>query len=215
MSEFSIFMSNITSYPTVIFTGFLILASLYWLTTILGFTDMDTVDLDIDVDVGDVSGLNFISGIMMRFGLYGIPVVVIFSLFSLIGWVLSYIYASFLNSWFPTGVMHYVFGTGAFILVAVISMWLTGLMLTPIRKKIEKIPRRNSKSFIGQIAIVRSFKVDQTHGEATLEDGGAGLIFKVRAMEGNTFSLNDKVVLLEYLSEENAYRVISEEEYLG
>lgn len=218
MSEFMIFLNNIFAFPTVIFTALVALVALYWVATILGLSDMDTVDLDIDVDVpdaGDISTTGILTGVMLRLGLYGVPFIYIFSGISIIGWILSYIYSSFLNQHFSSGILHYVFGTGAFILVLVVSMWLTGLMIAPIRKQIEKIPKRDSKSFIGQTAIVRSFTVTDSHGEATLEDGGAGLILKIRAMEGDSFAQNDTVVLLEYIAEENAYRVVSEREYLG
>jgi hypothetical protein len=48
-----------------------------------------------------------------------------------------------------------------------------------------------------------------------LEDGGAGLILRVRADEALGFKRGDRVVLLEYLAAEHAYRVITEEEFRG
>ena len=68
---------------------------------------------------------------------------------------------------------------------------------------------------LGQTAIVRSSKVDQFSGEANFDDGGAGLIVKVRAMGDSQFVRGDKVVLLEYMAEQNIYRVVSEAEFLG
>ncbi len=229
-----VFINNISSYPTVIFTGMVMFVVLFWMTSLLGLTEMDSFDLDVDMDIdlgadvggdlgmdgggdadiGSASGGIF-TGVLLKFGLHGVPLVIIVSLISLIGWFISYFYTRFLHANFADGMLHYVFGTGAFIMVLVLSMWLTGLILAPIRKKIGKIPKRDSKSFIGQTAVVRTFTVDDKHGEATLEDGGAGLIFKVRAMDGNTFAQHDKVVLVEYIAEENAYRVVAESEYLG
>jgi hypothetical protein len=52
-----------------------------------------------------------------------------------------------------------------------------------------------------------------TFGEATVEDGGAGLIVKVRAFKDEVFARGDKVVLLEYIEAENIYKVISEQEF--
>lgn len=215
MNEFQIFIDNITTYPTAIFTGMVMFVTLYWLVSLIGMADMDAVEIgDVgDVgDIGDVSAdIGFFSGILLRFGLYGVPFVVILTSISLIGWVLSYLYSSFLNQHFPSGVLHYVFGTGAFIVVLVIAMWTTGLIIAPIRKSFEKVPKKNSQMFLGKTAVVRTFTVDDTHGEASLEDGGAGLIFKVRAMDGNTFKQGDRVVLLEYVAEENIYKVVAEE----
>ena len=68
---------------------------------------------------------------------------------------------------------------------------------------------------MGQVAIVRSSKVDDMSGEANFDDGGAGLIVKIRSFGEKTFVRGDKVVLLEYLPEQHMYRVISEDEFLG
>ena len=73
----------------------------------------------------------------------------------------------------------------------------------------------SSKSVLGQVAVVRSGRVTASHGEAVLEDGGAGLILRVRADEALGFKRGDRVVLLEYLAAEHAYRIITEEEFRG
>jgi len=73
----------------------------------------------------------------------------------------------------------------------------------------------NSRSVIGQTAIVRSGRVTLEHGEAILQDGGAGLILRVRADEALAFKRGDRVVLLEYLEAQHAYRVITEAEFRG
>jgi len=71
------------------------------------------------------------------------------------------------------------------------------------------------KSVLGQTAVVRSGRVTLQQGEVALEDGGAGLILRVRADESYGFKRGDRVVLLEYLEAEHAYRVVSEDEFNG
>jgi len=68
---------------------------------------------------------------------------------------------------------------------------------------------------LGQTAVVRSGRVTLEHGEAVLENGGAGLILRVRADEARAFKRGDRVVLLEYLEAQHAYRVITEDEFRG
>jgi hypothetical protein len=145
---------------------------------------------------------------MLKFGLYGVPLIIILSLISLIGWLLSYLYTSFLHQYFDSGILYYLFGTGALVFVLVVSMWLTGLIISPIRKNIAKIPKRNSSNNVGKIAVVRTLSVTDKHGEAVLNDGGAGLILKIRSdINDNSLKQGDKVVLVEYLDEANTYRV--------
>ena len=208
---FFVFITKISLYPTIVFTGLVMFVTLYWVVSLLGMADMDSVDVGetgSDAAVSDLSSTGFFTGLMLKFGLYGVPLVIILSLISLIGWLLSYLYTSFLHQNFDSGVLYYVFGTGALIFVLVVSMWLTGMIISPIRKNIARIPKRNSANNVGKIAIVRTLSVTDKHGEAELNDGGAGLILKVRS--DNSTSLlkkGDRVMLVTYLEETNTYRV--------
>ena len=217
--SFLIFMTKISLYPTFVFTGLVMFVTLYWLVSLLGMADMDAVDLgnvggdagaDVSNNSGDLSSAGVFSGLLLKFGLYGVPLIIILSLVSLIGWLFSYLYTSLLHQYFDSGILYYVFGTGALILVLVVSMWLTGLIIAPVRKKFAKIPKRIAANNIGKIAIVRTLSVTDIHGEAELNDGGAGLILRIRPdINGDKQPLQqgDKVVLVEYLDESNAYRV--------
>lgn len=213
-TAFETFINNISAYPTVFFTALVLFVTLYWLIALLGFVDMDVVDVGDISDIGDIgdagnTSAGLLSGILLKFGLYGVPLVVILTGIALIGWVLSYFYGSFLQAQFGHGVLHYVFGTGALVLVLVVSMWLTGLMLSPIRRHIANIPKRHAQSFLGQTAVVRTLTVNDRHGEAILEDGGAGLIFKVRQLMGDDSVIvqGDNVRLVAYDQQQNVYQI--------
>lgn len=213
-TAFETFINNISAYPTVFFTALVLFVTLYWLVALLGFVDMDVVDVGDISDIGDIgdagnTSAGLLSGILLKFGLYGVPLVVILTGIALIGWVLSYFYGSFLQAQFGHGVLHYVFGTGALVLVLVVSMWLTGLMLSPIRRHIANIPKRHAQSFLGQTAVVRTLTVNDRHGEAILEDGGAGLIFKVRQLMGDDTIIvqGDNVRLVAYDQQQNVYQI--------
>jgi len=208
---FLVFITKISLYPTIIFTGLVMFVTLYWVVSLLGMADMDSVDLGEsggDADVSTLSSTGFFTGLMLKFGLYGVPLIIILSLISLIGWLLSYLYTSFLHQYFDSGVLYYLFGTGALIFVLVVSMWLTGIIISPIRKNIAKIPKRNSSNNVGKIAVVRTLSVTDKHGEAELNDGGAGLILKIRSdTNDGLLKQGDRVMLIEYLDEANTYRV--------
>lgn len=207
---FQQFLLHISQFPTVIFTALVMFVTLYWLVALLGLVDVDDGlggdDPTAHHSDGDNGDIGFFSSLLMRFGLQGVPLLIILTLFSVIGWVLSYLNLALLSQFF-NGTTLTLIATATLIPLAIVSLALTGLIVAPIRKRLAQTPTTSQHTLIGQVATVRTLTVDDNHGEAMVSDGGAGLILKVRAF-GETFCQGDSVILVEYLSDSNAYRVI-------
>lgn len=216
------FYQNIGSFPTVVFTFFLAVALVYWVVAVLGLVDIGILDFDVpDLDgnwhVNPDAGLTTpeaLAGIMLRFGLHGVPITIVVSFIALFGWLACYYMVHFLLAWIESGVLRFLLGLPILVVALYIGVVVTGLLIKPLRPLFKKAQLETTKHVLGQTAVVRSSRVDSEFGEAILEDGGAGLILKVRCEEGESFAQGDKVVLLERLEDENAYRVISEQEFL-
>lgn len=202
-TAFSLFLYHISTFPTLVFTALVMFVMLYWLVTLLGMADLDTPDL------ADGDGL---SGLLMKFGLNDVPIVVILTFFGLIGWFVSFVLMNLVYTFFKEIINQYLlrYAVGAVVLIftVTISLWLTNIFVRPIRRVAKSNPSNNANLLIGKTAIVRTMTVDNSYGEAVLEDGGAGLILKVRAFD-STFSQGDKVRLIAYLAEQNAYHVVA------
>ena len=207
------FYQNITSFPTVFFTFFLLLVTLYWVVAVLGFVDINV--LDIDIHDGDSSSPDVLAGLLLRFGLQDVPVVIILSIMSMIGWVFSYYIVHFLFGFIPDGVIRFLVSLPVILMCIYMSALVTAVLIKPVRPFFKKTQQHAEKHILGQTVVVRTSKVDGSFGEGVLDDGGAGLILKIRDSANNNFKSGDKVVLFDYLSEENAYRVISEKEFFG
>ncbi len=222
MDDMDPFYQNIASFPTVIFTFLLLLVVLYWLVAVLGLIDIDVLDFDIPeadgMDINPDTGLtnaNVLAGLMLRFGLHGVPVTIILSFIALFGWFVCYYAVHFLMGIIPEGLLAFLAGIPVFFASLYVSVMVTALVIKPLRPLFSKASQDTLKRVLGQTAIVRTSRVDNNFGEAILEDGGAGLLLKVRTIGETTFSRGDRVVLLEYDKEKNTYRVISEEEFAG
>ena len=213
------FYQNIASFPTVFFTFFLLVVVLYWLVAVLGFVEIDVLDFDLpDAQAGSDNGLtnaNVLAGVMLRFGLYGVPVTIILSFIALFSWFICYYLVHFLFAFIPDGVLSFLAGIPVLLFSLYVSVMLTATVIKPLRPLFKKTSQDTIKRVLGQSAIVRTSRVDSRFGEAILDDGGAGLILKVRATAGTTFVKGDRVVLLEHDKEKNVYRVISEAEFNG
>lgn len=210
------FYQIVASFPTIFFTVLLIVVVIYWLFTILGVFDISLLDFDIDISAdGDISSANALTGLMMRFGLHGVPVTIIISLIVLFGWLLCYYLVYFLSPLFSTGLLRLLLGLPALIGSLYVAVLLTSFVIRPLRPFFHKTQQETIKRVLGQVAIVRSSVVNEQFGEVSLADGGAGLILKARTMGATEFHRGDRVVLLEYVPEQYVYRVISEQEFLG
>ncbi|MCU7958898.1 MAG: DUF1449 domain-containing protein [gamma proteobacterium symbiont of Bathyaustriella thionipta] len=215
------FYQNISSFPTVFFTFFLLLSVFYWLVAVLGLIDIEF--LDFDMPEGDLDpGLNAdsahsvadaLTGVLLKFGLNGVPLTVVISFVSLFGWLISYYLVHYLFSWLDPGWLRYLAGIPILLLALYAAVMITALAIRPLRPLFRQ--QNAVKHILGQTAIVRSSRVDNNFGEAFLQDGGAGLILKVRSTGNDVFSKGDRVVLFEHRPEENIYRVVSEQEFKG
>ena len=211
-----LFIQTALSFPVVLLSFALCVAILYWLVAAMGILDVDLLDIEVDSSLENHSlqpeGL---AGLLLKLGLNGVPVTLILTLLFFFAWLLCYFVELFLLRFLPLGILRYPLGllVIAAALIAVVPM--VSLLVRPLRPLFLKLEATTSKSVLGQVAIVRSGRVTAAQGEATLEDGGAGLILRVRADEAHGFKRGDRVVLLEYLEAEHAYRVITEDEFKG
>ena len=94
-----------------------------------------------------------------------------------------------------------------------VAILITSQVIKPLRSLFKSMSNDIQKKILGQAAVVRTSRVDEKFGEAEFNDGGAGLILKVRSFDGVVFKRNDRVILLEYVAEQNFYKVIAESEF--
>jgi len=199
---------------------------------VIGLISIDILDFDFldiegaevdgyvsgDLDMGEATDLsnanaNVLAGLMLRLGLNGVPVTIIISLIALFGWILSYYSVYLLFSLVPDGILQYLAGIPILLVSLYVAAMITAFAIKPLRPLFKKAHQTTEKYVLGQVAIVRTSRVDESFGEAVMADGGAGLILKIRSSSDSHFKKGDKVVLFEYVKETNVYRVISEQEF--
>jgi len=215
------FYQNITSFPTLFFTFLLAITTAYWLVAVLGIVDLDILDLDIpesdastDIKNDTNSGANALAGFLLKLGLNGVPLTVVISFLALFGWLICYFAVYFIFPFIPDGFLEYIVGVPILISSLYFAILITAQVIKPLKPFFDNMYKNTVKNVLGQTVIVRSLRLDSNFGEVFLEDGGAGLIFKARTINNETFKKGDRVVLLEYIKEKHIYRIISEREFL-
>jgi hypothetical protein len=207
------FYQNIASFPTLFFTLLLALAAVYWLVAVLGVIDLDV--LDVDIPEGDADGgVHQLAGLLLKLGLNGVPLTIVISLLALFGWFICYFAVYLIFPFIPDGFLEYIVGLPILVGSLYGAVLITAQVIKPLKPLFANMNKNTVKSVLGQTAIVRSLRLDSGFGEVLLADGGAGLIFKARTMNNETYKKGDRVVLLQYLKDQHAYRVISETEFL-
>lgn len=203
------FLSNAFTFPTVFYTGLLILVFLYWLISAFGFMEFEAIETEIDADAGDAQG---IAVWLTKFKLDGIPFTLSLSLIIFIAWVacllmVDLLLATDINSeWVRIALSIWLL-----ILAPAIAVPIVAVLLSPLRPLFKKIKESDqpptAESFVGAAGSIRSGKVTQSHGTAEIADGGAGLIVQIRADEPNNYQRNDRIILSSYLEATNTYLI--------
>ncbi|KES18705.1 hypothetical protein [Gilliamella apicola] len=206
------------SFPVVIFSALLTICILYWFVAALGLLSIDCLDLDISVNdiYSDIPPTGF-GGLLMKFGFNEVPMTLILTLISLIGW--SFCYFSFrllILPLYDLTLLYYLAGIVLLIIAFILAVYLTAFFIKPIRPLFKKMMiTNNHKSLLGQVIEIRSSTVTKTKGQAIFEDGGAGLILEVRCDESYQFNRGDKAVILQYDETANCYEIISLKDFNG
>lgn len=199
------FLSNALTFPTVFYTGLLILVFLYWLISAFGFLEVET---DVDIDSGELSG---IATWLTKFRLDGIPFTLTLSLAIFISWVLCLFIVPLLIKEINSEWVRIALGFWILILTPTLAVPVTAILLSPLRPLFKKLRENDlpptAESFIGAAGSIRSEKVNQSYGTAEVADGGAGLILQIRADEPNNYQRNDDIILTSYLAATNTYLI--------
>jgi hypothetical protein len=202
------FLSNTLTFPTVFYTGLLILVFLYWLISAFGFLEFETVETDVDIDSGELSG---IATWLTKFRLDGIPFTLTLSLVIFISWVLCLFIVPLLIKEINSEWVRIALGFWMLILAPTLAVPVTAILLSPLRPLFKKLRENDlpptAESFIGAAGSIRSEKVNQSYGTAEVADGGAGLILQIRADEPNNYQRNNDIILTSYLAATNTYLI--------
>lgn len=207
------FYQNVSSFPTVFFSFFLIVSCLFWAISIMGMIDIEILDLPEAETGGEEGMVNGVSTVLLKLGLNGVPITIIITLIALFGWFISFYSVYFFHISELIAPIRWVANVAIFVVSFYVAILITSQVIKPLRSLFKSMSNDIQKKILGQAAVVRTSRVDEKFGEAEFNDGGAGLILKVRSFDGVVFKRNDRVILLEYVAEQNFYKVIAESEF--
>lgn len=223
------FLHIALSFPPVLFSALLVLVVIYWFFVILGVLDLDLFDFDLDLDLdvdldldADVAvdgalegGSKALAAIFSALSLGRVPVTISLSILTLYAWILSFSGTYWLTNSLGAA-PGFLLRSGLFLASLFVATAAAGLTVRPLRGLFETTTRRGQETLIGKVCVVTTGQVSDSFGQATLEDGGAGLNLSIRCdTEDNGIKRGDKVLIIGYDNEHSYYLVEPYESLMG
>ena len=155
---------------------------------------------------GAVEGASFLGTLFLTLKLRNVPMTLVLSVWLLFSWTLtSLLQASVLSkiSFLPP----WLGGTAVALGALIVSLPLTSVFVRPLGKLLKVEKPTSKKAIIGKVVKIDTSRVDASFGSAKAEDGGAGLIIRVRCDSENTLTRGSKALVVSYDPERDAYEV--------
>lgn len=232
------FLEIVTSFPTVVYTVLLLVVMAHWLLSALGIIEIDTIDGLMPDGFGghhvgghDLGGHSLGghghaidahhgahhheggSGLLMKFGLHGVPVMVIFTIIAVVGWSFCFFVDQYLLRALELGALTLPAEIATMVGGLIVSIPVARIVLAPVRRLMRRLAPATQRPMLGRYGVVRSPEITGSTGTVEVDDGGAGLILQARVDGDARFVRGERVVLIQYIEDQNAYRVISGEEF--
>ena len=184
---FEFAFKGVNLIPTILF----ILILVYWITVIIGVLDFDFLDFDMDFDLDAGDGLEGIQGLLAFLNLKDMPVMIVFSVITLIFWVIS-----MLLYFLP--ITHGGWINGICLIPAfVVSIMLTKIITNPL-KGIFSETHENAKGekngLIGEFVTMTTNLTGERIGQAEARRDGASILVNVKCdIVGETIKKGEEV----------------------
>jgi hypothetical protein len=202
------FLDAVIAFPTAIFTTLLGVVAFYWVLALLGLVDFDSSEADLDVDPAMTDpDLGSLAGIIVAFGLQGVPLSIVFSLLVLLSWTLSCLGAMWLLALLSGSVPTYVGGTLLALASVSLAIPITSRILKPLRGLFVTHAAISNASLVGQHCKVLTQTVDEKSGRAEGTQRGANLNIRVWAHTPNPLARGSHARVVAYEEKTARYRI--------
>ena len=166
-----------------------------------GDGDIDLPDGD---DTPDAHGA--LAALMSALHLRSVPATIVFSLIITFAWLVSVVTMQSVTRLAPA-LLGAPLSLGVLLASFILSLPLTSIAARPLAKVFAPKHAPVKLDFIGRTCVVRTGSVTAKFGEATLHDGGAGLVLRVRVDGAQQLGRGEQALIVDYDAEHETYLV--------
>jgi hypothetical protein len=221
------------TFPSVVFTVLLGVVLIYWAFVMVGVihigegsegaldghidgatkgmlegaVDHVGADADLDLDLDDGGEPHgALAAIMSALHLRSVPATVVFSLVITFAWLVSVVTMQTVTRLVPA-LLGAPLSFGVALASLILALPLTSIAARPLAKVFAPKHAPVKSDFIGRTCVVRTGSVTAKFGEATLHDGGAGLVVRVRVDGDQQLGRGEQALIVDYDPERETYLV--------
>lgn len=148
-------------------------------------------------EAGDVGGGN--AGIVAALKLRSAPATVVLSALSLFSWIFTMLGMKAVLALLPgEGIALTLAKVTLLVVAPVLALLPTSMVVRPFARVFTPIKATTHDALVGKMCTIRTGTVTDRFGEATLEDGGAGVVVRVRVESGERLGRGDQAVIVGY-----------------
>lgn len=192
--------------PTVIFTVSMGFVVLYWAVSMMGIFSIEMFEGVLDA-AESVDGFSESPGLLDRAGFGDLPRPITWSLTLFFGWIFSLAGSLVVPGFQDLVTKGLVFTVGVGFATLALGVGATLLAIQPLRRLIGTGDGTERNDLIGRICTVRTQRVDESFGQAEVDDGA--MVIQVRAATPNAFHRGAKARILDYNSENESFGIES------
>lgn len=204
-----LFLSEIFSFPNILFSLPLVVIFIFWIVALLGFVDIEIADIEPEIENDNQTETSW----LQKLGLDGAPLMVVLTFLEAYGLGLSYVARKFIMPLADEVITSTVLGSLIALFAVVVAIPLTAISIKPLRRFFYTHQAVSKADITGQICVVTTTKVTSAFGQAILDDGS--MILSVRADEPNEITKGDRIALISYDANKDHFWVVTEHELLN
>ena len=157
-------------------------------------------------DLGDAEGVGAIAALVHALHLRSAPATVVLSLIITFAWLISVTVMQVVTRSMPS-VQGFWVSAATLLSAPVLALPLTSIAVRPLAKVFA--PRRalTKADLIGKTCVVRTGSVSDKFGEAILEDGGAGIVIRVRVDPGKRLGRGEHALIVDFDNQHETFLV--------
>jgi hypothetical protein len=161
----------------------------------------------LDLPDGDGHASGLMAALIGALHLRSVPATVVLSVVVTFSWLISVVAMQAVTRMFPGSGGGVLVALPVLVLAPLLSLPLTAIAVRPLAKVFETRRAPSKSDFIGRTCVVRTGSVTERFGEATLEDGGAGLVIRVRIEGPAKLSRGEQALIVDWDAERETFLV--------